>query len=346
MSAAPAAMSLRRRLDPSDPAALRRHGHRRSTPTPRRLPCGRQPRPETTLPSAPSPVAIGVTVFRPDAAQVAALLARVEAETRPTIVFDNGGLPASAAADLVERGARVLSAGGNIGIGGALDAIARAAIKAGAAQVLLLDQDAAFAPEQVTELEAALARLRTVSPPPAVVGPRPEAAPGRKAPAYPRRPGFSEDGSLVPVEFLATSGSLVDLAAYARIGPFRSDFFIDGVDLEWCFRAWSLGYGCWMETATALPHRVGAGVIRSRLLGIEMPRQPLFRMGAYLRNSVYAWRLPHVPRRWRVRQAAYLPLQALLYWADSGYRPGVLAHLSGAVLDGLRGRLGRPKGLP
>lgn len=340
-------MSLRRwRLDPSDPAALRRHGHRRSTPTPRRLPCGRQPRAETTLPSAPSPVAIGVTVFRPDAAQVAALLARVEAETRPTIVFDNGGLPASAAADLAERGARVLSAGGNIGIGGALDAIARAAIKAGAAQVLLLDQDAAFRPEQISELEAALARLRTSSPPPAVVGPRPEAAPGRKAPAYPRRPGFSEDGSLVPVEFLATSGSLVDLAAYARIGPFRDDFFIDGVDLEWCFRAWSLGYGCWMETATALPHRVGAGVIRSRLLGIEMPRQPLFRMGAYLRNSVYAWRLPHVPRRWRVRQAAYLPLQGLLYWADSGYRPSVLAHLSGAVLDGLRGRLGRPKGLP
>lgn len=265
-------------------------------------------------------------------------------------MFDNGGLPASAAADLARRGARVLSAGENIGIGGALDAIARAAIEAGAAQVLLLDQDAAFTPEQVTALESALALLRRSSPPPAVVGPRPEAAPGRKAPAYPRRPGFPDDGSLVPVElvpveFLATSGSLVDLAAYARIGPFRSDFFIDGVDLEWCFRAWSLGYGCWMETGTALPHRVGAGVIRSRLLGLEMPRQPLFRMGAYLRNSVYAWRLPHVPRRWKLRQAAYLPVQALLYWADSGYRPRVLAHLAGAVRDGLRGRLGRPKGL-
>ncbi len=306
----------------------------------------RQPLAETPLPSASSPVAIGITVFRPDAAQVAALRARVEAEARLTIVFDNGGLPADDAADLAGRGARVLSAGENVGIGSALDAIARAAIDAGAAQVLLLDQDAAFTPRQVSELEAALARLRTLSLPPAVVGPRPEAAPGRKAPAYPRRPEFPDYGSLVPVEFLATSGSLVDLAAYARIGPFRGDFFIDGVDLEWCFRAWGLGYGCWMETGTALPHRVGAGVIRSKALGIEMPRQPLFRMGAYLRNSVYAWRLPHVPRRWALRQAAYLPLQALLYWADSGYRPGVLAHLCGAVLDGLRGRLGRPKGLP
>ena len=309
-----------------------------------------QPFAETILPTSPTPdprpVAIGITVFRPDAAQVAALRARVAAEARRTIVFDNGGLPAEDAAHLAACGALVLSAGRNIGIGGALDAIARAATEAGAAKVLLLDQDAAFSPEQVSALEAALVRLQGSRPPPAVVGPRPDAAPGRKAPAYPRRPDIREAGSLVPVEFLATSGSLIDLAAYARIGPFRSDFFIDGVDLEWCFRAWSLGYGCWMETATALPHRVGAGVIRSKLLGIEMPRQPLFRMAAYLRNSVYAWRLPHVPRRWRLRQAAYLPLQALLFWADAGYRPSVLAQLAGAVLDGLRGRLGPPRGLP
>nr|WP_167450857.1 glycosyltransferase family 2 protein [Methylobacterium terrae] len=297
-------------------------------------------------PTSPLPVAVGITVFRPTPEQVATLRARVAAEARLTIVFDNGGLPAEDAAALEQRGALVLSAGRNIGIGGALDAIARAASAAGAAQVLLLDQDAAFTPDQVSELEAALARLRTLSLPPAVVGPRPQAAPGAKAPAYPRRPEIPDYGSLVPVEFLATSGSLVDLEAYARIGPFRSDFFIDGVDLEWCFRAWARGYGCWMEAGTALPHRVGAGVIRSTLFGIEMPRQPLFRMTAYLRNSVYAWRLAHVPRRWKVRQAAYLPLQALLTWADSGYRPRVLAQLAGAVLDGLRGRLGRPKGLP
>ncbi|TGD99494.1 rhamnosyltransferase [Methylobacterium nonmethylotrophicum] len=295
---------------------------------------------------APLPVAVGITVFRPTPAQVAALCARVEADPRLTIVFDNGGLPPEAATGLKQRGARVLSEGRNIGVGGALDALARAATAAGAAQVLLLDQDAEFPPGQVAALEAALARLSASSPPPALVGPRPEAAPGRKAPSAPRRPEIPDDGSLVPVEFLATSGSLIDLAAYARIGPFRSDFFIDGVDLEWCFRAWARGYGCWMETQTALPHRVGAGVIRSRLLGIEMPRQPPFRMAAYLRNSIYAWRLPHVPRRWCLRQAAYLPLQALLYWADAGFRPGILAGLAGGVLDGLRGRLGRPRGLP
>ncbi|BCM85206.1 glycosyltransferase family 2 protein [Methylobacterium indicum] len=302
--------------------------------------------PDISPPPLPSPVAIGITVFRPTPEQVAALLARAEAETRRTIVFDNGGLPPEAVARLCAGGGVVLSADGNIGVGGALDAIARAAAAAGAGQVLLLDQDAAFTPGQVADLEAAMAQLRGSHPPPAVVGPRPEAAPGRKAPTYPRRPGVPDRDGLVPVEFLATSGSLVDLAAYAEIGPFRSDFFIDGVDLEWCFRAWARGHACWMEPGTALPHRVGAGVIRWRALGLEMPRQPLFRMAAYLRNSVYAWRLPHVPRRWKLRQAAYLPLQALLVWADSGYRPAVAMRLAGAVADGLRGRLGPPEGLP
>ncbi len=56
----------------------------------------RQPPAETivTIPSArspaASPVAIGVTVFRPTPEQVATLRARVAAEARLTIVFDNG----------------------------------------------------------------------------------------------------------------------------------------------------------------------------------------------------------------------------------------------------------------
>ncbi len=61
-----------------------------------------------------------------------------------------------------------------------------------------------------------------------------------------------------------------------------------------------------------------------------MPRQPLFRMATYLRNSVYAWRLPHLPLSWKLAQGFYLPAQAALYWADSGWRPATLARLAAA----------------
>ncbi len=88
------------------------------------------------------------------------------------------------------------------------------------------------------------------------------------------------------------------------------------------------------------PHRVGGGTIRR--FGLSMPRQPLFRMATYLRNSVYAWRLPHLPLSWKLAQGFYLPAQAALYWADSGWRPATLARLAAAG----PGRVPRPSRPP
>ena len=289
-------------------------------------------------------LALGITLFRPSRDQVDRVLAHAASGFAGVIAFDDGGLPDGEAARLTRAGVTLLSAGRNVGIAEALNRIAAAAQAAGADTLLLLDQDAEPPAGLAAALLAALARLRDAAIPVAVVGPAPAPAAGHKAPAYPPRPGAPACGALAPVQFLATSGSLIDLDALARIGPFRADFFIDGVELEWCFRAWSLGLGCYLARDVAIPHRVGGGVIRG--FGIAMPRQPLFRMATYLRNAVYAWRLPHVPLRWKLAQAAYLPLQAGLYWADSGWRPAVLLRLLAAVRDGALGRLGPPRDRP
>ena len=299
------------------------------------------------VPPAPAPrrLALGITLYRPSPEQVGRVLAQAAAGPSAVIAFDNGGVSGPDAARLARAGVAVLSEGGaNLGIAEALNRIARAARAAGAGHLLLLDQDAAPPPGLAAALLAAMDRLRAAGIPAAVVGPAPAPAPGHKAPAYPPRPGAIACGALAPVQFLATSGSLIDLDAFARVGPFRADFFIDGVELEWCFRAWAAGYGCFMARDAAIPHRVGGGTIRAP--GIAMPRQPPFRMATYLRNAVYAWRLPHVPLRWKLAQGAYLPLQMGLYWADAGFRPAVLRRLLGAVRDGLRGRLGPPQDLP
>jgi rhamnosyltransferase len=291
-----------------------------------------------------SRLVLGVTLFRPRPDQVERVRAQAAAGFAAVIAFDNGGLAAGEAGRLARAGVVLLSAGRNIGIAEALNRIAAAACAAQAETLLLLDQDAEPPADLATALLGARARLRAAGLPAAVVGPAPAPAPGHTAPAYPARPGAPGRDDLAPVQFLATSGSLIDLAAFARVGPFRADFFIDGVELEWCFRAWSRGYGCYLARAVAIPHRVGGGVIR--LAGLAMPRQPLFRMATYLRNAVYAWRLPHVPLRWKLAQGAYLPLQAGLYWADAGWRPAVLLRLLAAVRDGVRGRLGPPEDLP
>ena len=289
--------------------------------------------------------AIGVTLFRPGPDQIAALLARARGGPGPVLAFENGGLPPGAGAALAQAGITLLSAGRNVGIAAALNGLAEAAAARGARRLLLLDQDAVPAPGMEARLGAALDRLAAAGLPAAVVGPAPVAGAGHKAPAYPPWKGAAARGSLVPVAFLATSGSLVDLAAFAAVGPFRADYFIDAVDLEWCFRAWARGFGCWMEAETHLAHHVGSGTIAGPL-GLAMPRQPLFRMATYLRNTAYGLRLPHLPMGWKLRQAAYLPVQAGLYWADSGFARPVLLRLVEAVRDGLAGRLGPPRDLP
>jgi rhamnosyltransferase len=291
-----------------------------------------------------SRLALGITLFRPSRAQTERVRAQAGAGFAAVIAFDNGGLADGEAERLARAGVILLSEGRNLGIAAALNRIAAPARVAGADSLLLLDQDAEPPATLAAALRAALDGLRDAGIPVAVVGPAPAPTSGHKAPAYPPRPGAPEREGLAPVQFLATSGSLIDLAAFARVGPFRADFFIDGVELEWCFRAWSLGYGCYLARAVAIPHRVGGGVIRAG--GIAMPRQPLFRMATYLRNAVYAWRLPHVPLRWKLAQAAYLPVQAGLYWADAGWRPSVLLRLLAAARDGALGRLGPPKDRP
>lgn len=290
-------------------------------------------------------LAIGLTLFHASRDQIDDILLRYADSPHPVFAFDNGGVSPADAARLEAAKVRLLSAGTNVGVAAALNGVVEAAARAGADAVLLLDQDAQVGSEMIGVLAAARDRLSAQDVPSAMVGPVPgRANADAKPPRFRRRAGIEPVGTLLPVEFLATSGSLVDVATFRAVGPFRADYFIDGVELEWCFRAWHAGFGCWMAEEATIGHRVGGGTIRA--LGIETPRQPLFRMATYLRNSVYGWRLQHIPLPWKLRQVAYLPLQTLLYWRDSGYRPAVLRRLAQAVLDGLRGRLGRPCDAP
>jgi rhamnosyltransferase len=54
-----------------------------------------------------------------------------------------------------------------------------------------------------------------------------------------------------------TSGSLVSLRAAEIIGPFRDEFFIDGVDFEFCLRARSKGYEIVEILEPIMTHAIG-----------------------------------------------------------------------------------------
>ena len=143
---------------------------------------------------------------------------------------------------------------------------------------------------------------------------------------------------------LLTSGTLLPVDAWNRVGPFRDEFFIDYVDEEFCLRARSLGYQIAMVAAPLMRHSIGEQS-RYSLLGKQgttynySPLRHFYRT----RNAAVVWRefLRREPRyvaasmKFNIKIAAKTCLFETHRWRK-------LRALCFGLLDGLRRRFDRP----
>lgn len=293
-------------------------------------------------------IAAGVVAFRPDAERLASLAEAAAGETTRLFVFINASNDDELCARLQALGATVLPCVVNLGVAEAQNMLALAAALANFERLLLLDQDSTLAPGMITALAAEMDALQRAGRRPAVIGPRIASPRGEedayKPPRYFPLAGEPRSAHARPVRYVIASGSLIDLAAWRRIGPMRSDYFIDAVDVEWCFRSWARGYSCWVREDVTMEHRIGRGVVRRTLLAPAFPDQAPFRLYAYVRNQVYGLRLRHIPLLWRLRfllHAGRLALSHSLWRPKAGADAGLFLR---AFVAGLRGRLGPPPG--
>lgn len=69
----------------------------------------------------------------------------------------------------------------------------------------------------------------------------------------------SSDGALwKDMKRVITSGSLLSIDAYDRLGQFQEEFFIDMVDREYCYRARENGFIVIQTTRPLIAHSIGA----------------------------------------------------------------------------------------
>jgi rhamnosyltransferase len=287
----------------------------------------------------------GVVVFDPDSQTLLDLVDALSVDATTLFVLINASRDHALAADLAERGARVMCADVNLGVGEALNILALAAILGGHERLALFDQDSRPPPDMIARLGQRMDELAAAGETPGVVGPL-IAPPSGAAQAYksPRmfaQPGKSPIGAAQPVRYVITSGSLIDLGAFRSVGRFRSDFFIDAIDTEWCFRAWRKGRSVWCDTSVQMEHRIGSGVMRG-LGGRVYPKQARFRHYAYFRNQAYCLRLAHIPLGWKARTIAHGVMLALSLLRAEGREAAT--NCWRGVCDGLAGRLGPPEG--
>lgn len=301
-------------------------------------------RPVRNQPLSAVRCAAAIVAFRP-AAELLVPLARAAArEAELVMVFANSALSEDVRDALQACGTAIIAPGANVGLGAAFNQCAAAAAEAGMTRLLLLDQDSEIPDGFVGALAEEMDGLAAQGEAPAVVGPRIVSPPGAdfKAPRYFAQPGARAIGDVAPVRYVISSGSLIDLAAWARVGPFRADFFIDAIDTEWCFRAWARGASCWVARGVEMRHRIGQGVVRN--LGAAVPRQARFRLYAYVRNQSHCLTLAHIPLLWKLRSFAHVVRVVLVYWIDARFSLGFLGSMIEAAWRGLRGKLGPPPG--
>ena len=167
--------------------------------------------------------------------------------------------------------------GRNLGIAAAINQGVQQLIDAGCANALIFDQDSEPSAQLLEGLpqlvDAAVAGGRPV----AVVGPAYEDIRlGGVAPFV--RFGYMKllrimpvGDELIDVDFLISSGSCLNLAAWQDIGPMDDALFIDFVDLEWCIRARSKGYAVLGAPQLRLAHELGGEPIK--ILGRPYPSQ-------------------------------------------------------------------------
>ena len=98
------------------------------------------------------------------------------------------------------------------------------------------------------------------------------------------------------------------------------------------------------RTSLTMTHTVGEGALEIPVLGLRTPLQRDFRYETYVRNTVYGFRLKHIPLSWKLRQAGYLVVQFGIAALATGFRAALMKRFARGFLDGLRGRLGPPDG--
>ncbi|TDR89097.1 glycosyltransferase [Enterovirga rhinocerotis] len=305
------------------------------------------PSPPDAHPALPGTASAGIVAYHPDPAELARLVERVAPDVREVVVFANsdldeaveGRLSASASPTLLT----VIRPGGNVGLGAAYDAFVARAQAAGDRHLLILDQDSLPPPAAVPRLAAILGSVSAAGERPAAIGPRPVDAAGRPiAIARHRSPGPAAlEGTATRASFIISSGSLVDLVAAAAIGPFRADFFIDAIDLEWCFRADASGFSVWVADEIRMDHRLGRGTI-ALPFGLRPTDQPPRRLYTFLRNQIAMLRLPHVPLAHKAKTLATLPLRIPVYLLRNRFSRDCRVAILDGLRDGIANRLGPP----
>ena len=305
--------------------------------------------PMRTKPLSVDQVVAVVVTYEPDRAALEALLAALAGQVEQTIVVDNGST-VDVAEWVVRAGlggaCAVVPLGENRGVAAAQNVGIHRARSFGAAAVVLFDQDSLPAPEMVARLVAAVNEAAARGVAVAAAGPRYLDVRQDNPPPFLRLRGVAvarlpcpDEGGVVEVDYLISSGCLIPLAALDLVGPMREELFIDYVDIEWGLRARQMGLTCLGVCGAQMRHDLGEAPLA--LFGRRLPVHSPLRHYYHFRNAVFLYRAPWLPWNWKVADGWRLLAKYLVYSLFARPRLAHWRMMTQGIVDGLRRRMGR-----
>lgn len=291
-----------------------------------------------------NPACAIVVSFNPETDVLLALLRQLGAQT-DFILIDNNS------ANLSEFDAAVQVLPGcvgfrklpeNAGLASAINLGLRFALEQQYQVALLFDQDSELGEDFCSNMMSALAEAEALGGlPVAAVGPRvqnPET--GRHLPfkRFDRLFARADSkpaatGTLFHTDFLISSGTLLVLKHLTVIGLMKDDYFIDNIDLEWCFRANSLGFALYGTDRTRLHHRIGEPssniLVRQGMLTKHSPLRAYYST----RNRLNLYTKTYAPRQWKIRDFIRFTLKSLWLVVFSGQRGAYWKNIRRGIAD-------------
>ncbi|WP_114946113.1 glycosyltransferase family 2 protein [Microvirga calopogonii] len=244
--------------------------------------------------------------YNPDTELLTRVLQSVAAQVQGIVVVDNGSANAVKVRDVASStGSQVIHNEQNLGIARAQNQGVAMARSQGYSHVLLLDQDTVLAPGVVADLSNNLTAIEKEHGCIGAIGPAYyELNSQRQTRAYRARGlrlsrlSLAERDHPLESDFIIASGSLIPLSVLETVGGFKEDLFIDLVDVEWCFRARTAGYRCFLSPSATVDHRLGTGTTRlgSRQIAVHAPIRNYY----WVRNALWLARQPSTPPAWRL----------------------------------------------
>ena len=234
----------------------------------------------------------------------------------------------------------LIQLGKNLGIAAAQNIGIQWARNRQAEFVLLMDQDSIPAPDMVLKLVSAISKQAS----PAAVGPRylDERQDNPLSP-FVRIRGLRLErcvctswDSIIPVDFLISSGSLIPMSVLDKIGNMREDLFIDYVDTEWIWRAQHHGLQSYGVYSAHMLHSLGDNPVN--FLGENITLRGSLRHYYMFRNAILLYKEPWIPLNYKMVDGWRLVMKYILYSLLARPR---LAHWKMMTLGMWHGMIGR-----